>query len=75
MPSKQQSIINAERDIMDTAIAIDSMLKILNTIDPVAASNVYKSVLQYLQEKNTTKTTFTVQDLVDLGYIPDAIKF
>jgi hypothetical protein len=59
-----------ERAVLDSAYGLNNQLERLNEIDPIAAGNTYKCVLQYLQEKNTTKTIFTIKELEQLGYLP-----
>lgn len=58
-----------ERYILDAAYGLTVMLEDLNELDPVYAGNTYKQVIQYLQEKNVTKTVFTIAELEDMGYI------
>jgi len=59
-----------ERSILDTAFGLTVQLEEMIELDPVAASKTYKCVIQYLQEKNNTKTLFTIQELIDYGYLP-----
>lgn len=65
-----QQIKKLERSILDNAFGLTNQLEELNNLNPVIASQVYKQVLQYFQEKNPTKSTFTIQELIDLGYLP-----
>ena len=66
----KERIERKERAIMDTAFGICTQLEELQELDPIADGKVYKSVIQYLQEKNVTKTTFTIQELIDFGHLP-----
>lgn len=59
-----------ERSILDTATALMVQIDELSEISPIAAGKVFKGVIQYLQERNNTKTMFTVQELIDFGYLP-----
>ena len=69
MLSKER-IERKERSILDTATGLMVQIDELNDLDPIAAGKVFKSVIQYLQERNNTKTMFTVQELIDFGYLP-----
>lgn len=59
-----------ERSILDTANGLMVQMDELNELNPIAAGKVFKCVIQYLQERNNTKTMFTVQELIDFGYLP-----
>lgn len=59
-----------EREILDTAFALSKLLAELNELNPIAAGNTFKGVIQYLQEKNETKQLFTIKELTDFGYLP-----
>jgi hypothetical protein len=45
------------------------LLQRINDLDPIAAGNVYKTVLAILRDKNTTKTVFTFEELEKYGYV------
>jgi len=68
--SLESRIERKERNILDTATGLMVQIDELSELNPIAAGKVFKSVIQYLQERNNTKTMFTIQELIDFGYLP-----
>ncbi len=64
------AIIKKERAILDTCLSLSNQLESLKELDPIIAGKVFKQAIQYLQEKNETKVVFTIEELVNFGYLP-----
>lgn len=58
-----------EQSAREHAIALKTIIEQVKGIDPVAASNVYKASLQYLQDSEI-RHSFTLGELEELGYLP-----
>lgn len=58
-----------EQAIRDTVYGLSVQFDELRQIDPVGAVESYRQILQYLNERLNFKTTWTVAELEELGYL------
>lgn len=66
----EKSLLQFTLEIFNTATDLSDQLIKLNEAYPVEAGEVFKAVIASLQERNTTKTVFTVKELEQYGYLP-----
>ncbi len=72
MINKQQFRLSVlEQQMRENAIAVNNVSVKMQNIDPFAARNALKGIIEYLQEAlNDIPATITIGELADQGKIP-----
>ena len=59
-----------ELEIKNMVSDISNKIEQLNSQNPLVANQVFKNTIKYLYEKNTTKDSFTIKELEEIGVLP-----
>ena len=69
MKLSEERILNTRLQLSEHAIAITKLIEGVKESDPVMAGALYREIDQYIKANTKVENVFSIQELIDWGYI------